>query len=110
MIRALQLGDRLAQQGLLRPRPILEHDEAQPFVGLVCGPVVGLRGRGEPALVDAATFAAERIVVVRVQLDAPPGMQNDRGTQFGASRRMPSPCSTARSAISLNVHCLLLSS
>jgi hypothetical protein len=54
-----QLSDRVQQGNLLDLVRILKDDETQTFVWAGQWTVVGWRGGSEPALVDAAAFAAE---------------------------------------------------
>src|SRR6185503_20477144 len=65
--------------GLAEREPLAaEVDVAQAFV--VRAVVVrGLGGGAEPPLVDAAAVGAERVVVVRVELEAPSGRQERPG-------------------------------
>jgi len=66
---SLEFLDSIPQQELLDLAAIFEHDETESLVGRGQRPVVGRSRRGEPPLVDAAPLAAERVVIIRMQLD-----------------------------------------
>ena len=89
------IGKELARH--IIPRLVVDHI-AEPFIRCGQRPVVRLGSGRKPALVDAAADGAESIVIARVQLDASPGNTEERGTQVGARRSTPSPCSIARFA------------
>ena len=65
-----------------QPSPVAQPHIAQPFVGRRAGAVVGVGRRREPPFVDAAAMPAERIEVVRVQLEAASG-QHERAWDPG---------------------------
>ena len=71
--------DRLLQQEALA---VVEPDVAEALVGRRARAVVGVGRRREPALVDAAAMAAERIEIVGVQLAAAAG--NHEGARHPA--------------------------
>ena len=74
-----RLVDRVLQQ---KSAAVLEADVAQPLVGGRARAVVGVGRRREPALVDAAAVAAERIQIARVELE--PFARNHERTRHPA--------------------------
>ena len=66
-----QLADHVHQQHFFGLAALFVDDVAQALVGRGQRPVVGLGGGGKPAFVDAAAVGAKRVIVARVQLDAP---------------------------------------
>ena len=74
-------------------------DIAEAFVGWRARSVGGLRGGGEPALVDAAAMRAQRIEIAGSSFRRPPGIRKERGTQQGAKRKRPSFSRRASSTI-----------
>ena len=78
-------------------RPPLQPDVAEAFVGGRAGAVVGVGGRREPALVDAAAMRAEGVEIVGVQPEAAARVHERAGNPAGfeaeqsaARRRMAS--------------------
>ena len=70
---AFELVDGVAEENSFQAAAVFEGDEGEAFVGAGERAVVGRGGGGEPAFVDAAAIAAQGVVVVGVEFDAPAG-------------------------------------
>ena len=69
---ALEFINGIPEQDLFGFSAVFENDEAQSLVFTCIGTVVRRGGGGEPSLVDATSLASQSVIVVRMELDAPP--------------------------------------